>query len=111
MRANFKVWIEDQKGNLLLGQGLETLLVAIRETGSLNQAAARLNMSYRNAWEKINSAETRLGYTLTTTRAGGVKGGGSRLTPKGEELLESFTLFHAAVEENIPDLFTQYFQK
>ncbi|MFC1766721.1 winged helix-turn-helix domain-containing protein [Planctomycetota bacterium] len=84
--ARSKVWLEVD-GQPVFGQGLALLIAAISETGSLQEAARGLKMSYRNAWEKINKAEARLGRRLILRQAGGSCGGGSELTPDGYNFL------------------------
>jgi molybdate transport system regulatory protein len=85
------MWIEGDDGNLVMGEGLEAILMCIEQTGSISQAARQLNMSYRNAWAKIEKTEERLGYALVTRHIGGPGGGGSSLTPEGLQLLCAFS--------------------
>ncbi len=80
MKVGFKIWLEDDRGNPLVGEGLEQLLEAVAETGSINKAAEQLQMSYRTAWARIRKAEKRLGCLLVSKQVGGAGGGGSRLT-------------------------------
>ncbi|MGI6038293.1 MAG: winged helix-turn-helix domain-containing protein [Limnochordia bacterium] len=110
MRVNFRLWLEDEQGTPLIGEGLEAILRAIVQTGSINQAAQQLNMSYRRAWAKIKKTEERLGYQLVSTQTGGADGGGSSLTPQGEDLLATFTEFHEAAAQELQRLFTAYFE-
>ncbi|HHW91510.1 MAG TPA: LysR family transcriptional regulator [Firmicutes bacterium] len=109
MKVGFKVWIEDDKGDQLVGEGLEQLLQAVAETGSINKAAARLHMSYRTAWARIKKAEKRLGRLLVSKQIGGTRGGGSRLTKEGYRLLRNYKKFHGAAEREIKKLFQEYF--
>lgn len=91
MRVKLRVWLEDETGRQLFGQGLEELLSALCTTGSISAAAKVMDMSYRHAWQKIAKAEERLGYALIARHVGGPGGGGARLTPKGESLLRHFS--------------------
>ena len=109
MKVGFKIWLEDDRGNPLVGEGLEQLLEAVAETGSINKAAEQLQMSYRTAWARIRKAEKRLGCLLVSKQVGGAGGGGSRLTKEGYQLLEAFEEFHRAAEEEIGRLFQEYF--
>ncbi|MFB6109997.1 MAG: TOBE domain-containing protein [Halodesulfurarchaeum sp.] len=65
------------------------LLEAIREQGSLNQAAAELGRSYARSQKRITALEDAFG-TLVERSRGGAGGGGSRVTEAGEALLERF---------------------
>ena len=67
------------------------LLVAI-------QAAARLGMSYRNLWGRLQAMEKRLGVRLLTRRTGGAGGGGMQLTPGARVLLAAYGRFRAGVD-------------
>lgn len=48
-----KLWIEID-GLKYFGCGPCTLLQLIEETGSIRQAALRMHMSYKKAWELVN---------------------------------------------------------
>ncbi|HHY36426.1 MAG TPA: LysR family transcriptional regulator [Firmicutes bacterium] len=109
MKVGYKIWIEDDRGNQLIGEGLEQLLLAVAETGSINKAAGKLRMSYRTAWARIRKAEKRLGCLLVAKQVGGTRGGGSRLTEEGYRLLESFAEFHRAAGKEIETLFQESF--
>ncbi len=90
MRVNYKVWIENDQGQLIIGEGLLALLTAIEKTGSIYKASKELDMSYRTAWGKLKKLEERIGLQLAEKRLGGKGGGGTVLTKRGIELLEGF---------------------
>jgi molybdate transport system regulatory protein len=69
-----------------MGEGRLALLDAITVTGSINQAAKHLGMSYKSAWSKIRSTETRCGAKIVHTD----RAAGSRLTAEGRALLERY---------------------
>lgn len=72
------------------GPGVCELLERIRETGSIQAAAARMEMSYTKAWRILKRAEEELGLNMITRVAGGKKGGSSTLTEAGEKAVEDF---------------------
>ena len=72
------------------GPGVCELLERIRETGSIQAAAARMELSYTKAWKILNRAEQELGASLITRVSGGRNGGSSTLTPAGEEAVRDF---------------------
>jgi molybdate transport system regulatory protein len=85
MKLRCKVWIENDAGRPVIGEGRHRILSAIRLTGSMSKAARKLNLPFRNVWAKIKDAERQAGFRIVeTTRSG------SRLTVKGEELLGLF---------------------
>ncbi|HUT76797.1 MAG TPA: LysR family transcriptional regulator [Polyangia bacterium] len=94
MRVCTKVWLEDEEGKLLLGDGRLKILSAIDRAGSLSAAAREIGMSYRAAWGKIRATEKRLGASLVEGVAGGAGHGGATLTPVARKLLLQFEAFH-----------------
>ena len=72
------------------GPGVCELLERIRETGSIQAAAARMELSYTKAWKILNRAEKELGTSLITRMSGGRNGGSSTLTAAGKNAVEEF---------------------
>ena len=66
------------------------LLGAIDKTGSINQAAKHVGLSYKGAWQMIERANNLAPKVLIATATGGNKGGGTVLTPSGQALLGLF---------------------
>jgi molybdate transport system regulatory protein len=89
MRVKSKVWFE-KDGELVFGIGKALILKAIGETGSINKAAKKMEMSYRHAWSYVRSAERRLGKPLLVKIKGGKEGGGAVLTDYAKDLVEKF---------------------
>ena len=67
------------------------LLRAIDSSGSINQAAKQLGLSYKSAWTIIERANNQSPKTLISSETGGTKGGGTCLTHAGRILLNLFT--------------------
>ncbi len=68
-----------------------SLLMAIERSGSINQAAKQVGLSYKGAWQIIERANNGSPKTLVSTATGGSKGGGTCLTEAGRALLALFT--------------------
>ncbi len=66
------------------------LLRAIAHTGSISKAARSIAMSYKSAWEAVNTMNNLSHTPILTKATGGVGGGGSRLTSYGENLLKMY---------------------
>ncbi len=64
------------------------ILRRIKECGSISEAARRAGVSYKAAWQAIESLTNLAGGPLVERVVGGSNGGGSSLTPVGEEVLE-----------------------
>ena len=84
-----RIWIEFED-HVLLGEGRVKLLKAIEDTGSLSQAAKSLNISYKKAWDLIDSANKSAKEPLIITNTGGKGGGGAQLTEHCKSLISAF---------------------
>lgn len=82
---------------LSLGPGKIRLLEAIHSAGSLSGAARQLHISYRRAWDMLDSLNRNCPVHLVESAAGGVKGGGARLTTQGQILLRRYRELEASV--------------
>jgi molybdate transport system regulatory protein len=84
-----RIWIECNN-HVLLGEGRVHLLKAIDETGSLSKAAKSLNISYKKAWDLIDSVNKSAKKPVTINSIGGKGGGGAELTEYGKTLISAF---------------------
>ncbi|HEY8538780.1 MAG TPA: LysR family transcriptional regulator [Steroidobacteraceae bacterium] len=80
-----------------VGPGKIALLERMRDCGSLSQAARELDMSYRRAWQLLDSLNTSFREPVIVTSIGGKGGGGSEITPLGLELIEAYRALEAQV--------------
>jgi molybdate transport system regulatory protein len=74
-------------GTIVLGPGKADLLEAVRDTGSLRQAAAGLGMSYMRAWTLAKTMNLAFEEPLIALARGGATHGGATLTRSGEHVL------------------------
>lgn len=72
------------------GHGRIALLRAVAEQGSITQAAKALDMSYKFAWDAIDAMNTLAGAPLVERTTGGRGGGSTRLTGRGQQLVERY---------------------
>ena len=103
-----KIWIE-REGKVVFSDWRAELLQAIEETGSLSGAAAQMDVPYRTAWYKLKEIEGQLGMRLVTTHSGGSDGGGSSLTPEGQDILRRFRRIYQDIEEIVRRRFEREF--
>lgn len=80
-----KIWIEDETGHVVFGEGRYRILEAIDRLQSLQKAAVELKMSYRALWGRVKASEERLGQPLVAR-----EGRGSRLTPYARNLMSRY---------------------
>lgn len=81
-----------------------SLLRAVAESGSINQAAKQMGLSYKGAWQMIERANNFSPKVLISTATGGAKGGGTSLTTAGRALLELFTRLEQQHNQFIQEL-------
>lgn len=84
-----RVWVEGPEGTFL-GYGRVVLLERVREHGSISAAARSMEMSYRHAWQLVDSMNRQGPAPLVEKATGGKGGGGARLTPAGERAIAAF---------------------
>lgn len=63
------------------------VLRRVAETGSISQAARDAGISYKAAWQAIDTLGNLSGQTLVASTVGGSGGGGAVITPQGLQLL------------------------
>jgi molybdate transport system regulatory protein len=73
-----------------IGPGKIRLLEAIRDSGSLSQAARNIGMSYRRAWLLVESLRQSFREPVTVASTGGKDGGGMLVTEFGDALIKSY---------------------
>jgi len=75
---------------IAIGPGKIALLRAIEHTGSITAAAKFLGMSYRRAWLLVEEINKSLVLPATEAEGGGFRGGGTRLTDVGREIIRRY---------------------
>lgn len=65
------------------------ILDGVRRHGSISQAARAAGVSYKAAWQALHTLTNLAGEALVDSSVGGAGGGGARLTPAGERLLQA----------------------
>jgi molybdate transport system regulatory protein len=87
-----RVWIDGTDGTFL-GHGRVVLLERIREYGSITKAAKSMEMSYRHAWDLVDSMNKQAKLPFVELATGGKGGGGARVTEDGERAIQLFWKF------------------
>lgn len=107
MKICCHMWIDND--GKAFGQGPYCILREVSKSGSLNQAAKEMNISYNKAWKTIHMVEERLDMKLLESSSGGKTGGGSLLTPEAMDLLGKYELFQQEAKAAVQDIFKKYF--
>jgi molybdate transport system regulatory protein len=88
-RVHFRLRLT--KGDqIALGPGKIDLLEAIARAGSITAAAKTLGMSYRRAWLLVDTMNRCFRDPVVEAEAGGERGGGTRLTALGDEVVRRY---------------------
>lgn len=86
LRLKSRHYIVDEKGDIIIGEGRQEILENIEKTGSLNQTAKIMKMSYKGVWSKVKATEQTMQVKLVETN----KKRGSQLTKEGKALLRKY---------------------
>lgn len=94
-------------GENLGGHGRIALLAHVAECGSITHAAKAMQMSYKAAWDAIDTMNNLAGEPLVERVAGGKGGGGTVLTQRGAQLVENFRLIEREHRQFVAQLSAQ----
>ena len=81
-----KQWIVDENNNIIIGEGRKEIFETIERTGSINQTAKVMKMSYKGVWSKIKATEEHINMKIVDAD----RKLGSKLTPEGVDLLNKY---------------------
>jgi len=109
MKAVTRILFLDDEDQKFFGEGPFRLLRGVEQTGSLRASAMQMGMAYTKALKLLKNAEKALGTQLTMRTSGGKDGGGSRLTPEGEEWLNKYEAYRDACVQANRKLYQQFF--
>jgi molybdate transport system regulatory protein len=85
-------------GETLGGHDRIALLRAIGAQGSITHAAKAVGVSYKGAWDAIDTMNSVAGSPLVERSTGGRGGGSTRLTERGQQLVDRFAQIEAVHE-------------
>ncbi|WP_374296936.1 winged helix-turn-helix domain-containing protein [Acinetobacter sp.] len=86
---------------IAFGPGKAELLQAIHATGSISKAAKQMNMSYRRAWQLVDTMNRNFISPLVTTQTGGSHGGGAQVTAFGLEVVEKYQQMQTIAKQSV----------
>ena len=94
--------------SIAMGPGKADLLGAIQQKGSISAAALSMDMSYKRAWDLVNTMNKSFKQIVVATSVGGGKGGGAKVTDFGLQVLMQYRAIEAkttlAVKDEVSDL-------
>lgn len=105
----YTLHVKLKKDDIFFGNGICTLLDLVHELKSLKLACEHMSMAYSKGYKILKKAEHELGFPLLERKIGGVHGGGSTLTEKGFEFLQTYKIFRAEVFKSTDEIFVKYY--
>lgn len=86
-----------------MGPGKAQLVTLIADTGSISQAARKMGMSYRRAWQLVEALNKSFCEPVVLTAVGGKRGGGAVVTEFGKQLVAQYRGMEAKASAVIAD--------
>ncbi len=99
------LWIHKSEQKFL-GEDIISLLEQIDALGSITKAAKSVGISYKNAWDLVNTINNLADKPLVERLTGGRGGGGTTLTCHGKEVIRQFRVLqeeHRRFLENLEE--------
>jgi molybdate transport system regulatory protein len=84
--------------DIVIGPGRADLLGHIAATGSIAAAGRQMNMSYKRAWELVETMNACFAAPLVEAVKGGAGGGGAKLTATGNAVLAAYRSLEDAAQ-------------
>ena len=98
-----KIQFDEVLGAPAVDKRLEVLR-SMQQAGSISEAARANGVSYKAAWQALETLSNLAGVPLVDKAVGGSGGGGAKLTPAGLEVLQAADLLHSAREKALAQL-------
>ncbi|NVM29934.1 MAG: TOBE domain-containing protein [Candidatus Helarchaeota archaeon] len=99
IQIKYKIWLQRDTGEDILGKGGADLLETIKEFQDLGKATKIMKCSYKYAWNILQKIKKRYGESPVVTFRGGFGGGGGiKLSRFGQKLLLFYKKFENYVE-------------
>ena len=98
-----RLWITKQDHNFI-GRGRIELLEKIAQYGSIAKAAKAMKMSYKAAWDAVDTMNNLAQEPLVICVSGGKGGGGTQVTAYGRQLITTFRSIEAEHQQFLEQL-------
>lgn len=98
MEFSSSLSILDSSNQLLIEKRI-SLLKQIELTGSISNAAKKVPMSYKAAWDAVDAINNLCPTPVVTKETGGKGGGGAKLTPYGKNLIDTYSILKSEHEK------------
>ncbi len=102
LQVQARLQLHDGQQGIVEAQRLQ-LLHAIDQCGSINAAAKAVGISYKTAWDWVDTINNLSPQPLVLRSTGGKQGGGTRLTEHGRQMLHSLDRLQRAYDQLLAD--------
>ena len=89
LQINSGLWL-DRAGTSFLGGNRIALLEGLAQHGSISKAARAIPLSYKAAWDAVDTMNNLAEKPLVIRATGGQHGGGTQLTEYGQQLIQLY---------------------
>lgn len=100
-----KLRLQIRFNDSVIGPGKIALLESVAQHGSISGAGKACGMTFRRAWQLIETVQEALGQPLVETTVGGKGGGGAALTPFAEALIAHYRKLEQQANDSAGPLF------
>ena len=107
-KSHFRIYFDQE---IALGPGKVELLQHIGETGSISEAARRMDMSYNRAWLLVRTMNRCFRAPLVCATRGGDKHGGAELTATGKQVLGLYHELESKVQSSTRPMLNKIFSQ
>lgn len=97
-----RIWLHGSDGTFL-AYGRVILLERIQQFGSISQAAKSMEMSYKHAWDLVDSMNRQADQPLVSKASGGKRGGGTTLTERGVQAIGAYWAMDARFQNYLAE--------
>lgn len=111
MKLHVKIALATDTDEEFLGPGVIQLLEGIDRTGSIQQAAREMSLSYVKALRILNRMEKGLDQILLIRHKGGAARGSTTLTPSARRVLREFATLRRKVKHAADAAFAVFQKK
>lgn len=103
LKLDSTLWFNKAERKFLGGDRIE-LLEQIEQLGSITKAAKAVGLSYKTAWDAVNTVNNLAEKPLVERLTGGKGGGGTSLTAEGKKVISEYKIIQEELRKLLDNL-------